>query len=228
MRSAFPAVGAASGRRAASRATGAHFHMADPEITISAAFRRAQEAAFGEGYAAVDPAIRVSQHADYQANAALSLKARLGRAPRDIAAAIVDKLAAPDVIERVEVAGPGFVNVRLRGEYLARELSAVAEDSRPGVALARRPGVVVIAYSSPDVAKEMHVGHLRSTILGDALSRTLEARGHRGIRQNHLGDWGTPFGMLIEHLIDVGESEAEKSLAELKEFYQAAREKFDQ
>jgi arginyl-tRNA synthetase len=201
--------------------------MADPEMHIRAAFARAQAAAFGEEYAAVDPAIRASQHADYQANAALSLKARLGRPPRDIAAAIVAKLDAPDVIEKVEIAGPGFVNVTLRSDFLGRETRAVATDPRLGLELAKSPDVVVIDYSSPNVAKEMHVGHLRSTILGDALARVLGAVGNRVIRQNHLGDWGTPFGMLIEHLLDVGEDAAERSMGELKEFYQAARSKFE-
>ncbi|HEX6764746.1 MAG TPA: arginine--tRNA ligase, partial [Polyangiaceae bacterium] len=201
--------------------------MADPEMHIRAAFARAQAAAFGEEYAAVDPAIRASQHADYQANAALSLKARLGRPPRDIAAAIVAKLDAPDVIEKVEVAGPGFVNVTVRSDFLGRETRAVAADPRLGLELAKNPDVVVIDYSSPNLAKEMHVGHLRSTILGDALARVLGGLGHRVIRQNHLGDWGTPFGMLIEHLADVGQDSAERSLGELKEFYQAARRKFD-
>jgi len=201
--------------------------MADPETTIRAAFERAQKAAFGDEYAAVDPAIRASQHADYQANAALSLKAKLGRPPRDIAAEIVAKLDAPDVIEKIDIAGPGFVNVTLRNDYLSRELAVVAADANVGLQLVDRPDTVVIDYSSPNVAKEMHVGHLRSTILGDALSRVLEALGNRVIRQNHLGDWGTPFGMLIEHLLDVGEGEADRSMGELKEFYQAARKKFD-
>jgi len=201
--------------------------MADPETKIRAVFQRAQKDAFGDEYASVDPAIRASQHADYQANAALSLKARLGKPPREIAAAIVAKLDAPDVIESVEIAGPGFVNVTLRNDYLSRELQAVAGDANVGLSLVGAPDTVVIDYSSPNVAKEMHVGHLRSTILGDALSRVLEALGNRVIRQNHLGDWGTPFGMLIEHLRDLGEGDAERSMSELKEFYQAARRKFD-
>ncbi|HEX4341713.1 MAG TPA: arginine--tRNA ligase [Polyangiaceae bacterium] len=201
--------------------------MADPETKIRAAFQRAQKAAFGGEYGDVDPAIRASQHADYQANAAMSLKAKLGKPPRDIAAAIVAKLDAPDVIAKADIAGPGFINVTLADAYLSRELRAVSAESEVGLALVERPDTVVIDYSSPNVAKEMHVGHLRSTILGDALSRVLEALGNRVIRQNHLGDWGTPFGMLIEHLLDVGEGEAERSMGELKEFYQAARRKFD-
>jgi arginyl-tRNA synthetase len=201
--------------------------MADPASAIGDAFRRALVAAFGSDFGAVDPAIRPSAHADYQANAALGLKAKLGKPPREIAAAIVEKLDAPDLIERAEIAGPGFVNLTLRAGHLSNELRKVATDARLGVPPPEGPEVVVIDYSSPNVAKEMHVGHLRSTILGDALARSLEALGHRVIRQNHLGDWGTPFGMLIEHFLDVGEDAADSSMSELKEFYQAARKKFD-
>lgn len=201
--------------------------MADPSLELIIAFQRAMSDAFGVDYGSVDPAIRPSAHADYQANVALGLKAKLGKPPREIAQTIVERLDAPDVIKRAEVAGPGFVNVTLRAEYLAQALRDISVDDRLGLPLAGTPDVVVIDYSSPNVAKEMHVGHLRSTILGDALARSLEALGHRVIRQNHLGDWGTPFGMLIEHLLDVGESAAESSMTELKEFYQAARKKFD-
>jgi arginyl-tRNA synthetase len=202
--------------------------MADPSIELVSAFQGALSAAFGPDFAGVDPAIRPSAHADYQANVALGLKARVKKPPREIAQAIVERLDAPDLIERVEIAGPGFVNVTLRTEYLSRALRGVASDPRLGLPPAASPDVVVIDYSSPNLAKEMHVGHLRSTILGDALARSLEALGHRVIRQNHLGDWGTPFGMLIEHLLDVGEEGAESSMGELKEFYQAARKKFDE
>lgn len=202
--------------------------MSDPEIEIATAFRLALEAAFGLEYASADPAIRPSQHADYQANVALGLKARLGKAPREIATAIVSHLRAPELIGKTEIAGPGFINVTLSSGYLSRALASVAADPRLGVPAAERPETVVIDYSSPNVAKEMHVGHLRSTILGDALARVFGALGHRVIRQNHLGDWGTPFGMLIEHLVDVGEDAADASMAELKVFYQAARTKFDE
>lgn len=202
--------------------------MADPEVEIAMAFRRALVSALGADHADADPAIRPSQHADYQANAALGLKARIGKPPREIAAAIIEKLDAPELIARAEIAGPGFINVTLSPAYLSRALQNVAKDPRLGLGLAEPRETVVIDYSSPNVAKEMHVGHLRSTILGDALARVLEALGHTVIRQNHLGDWGTPFGMLIEHLLDVGEDAAESSMAELKVFYQAARKKFDE
>jgi arginyl-tRNA synthetase len=204
--------------------------MADPQLALTAAFQRALAAAFGPDFASFDPAIRSSQHADYQVNAALGLKAKLGKPPREIATAIVAALDAADLrdlIEKTEIAGPGFINVTLRSVYLAAELGRVWGGGRHGLTLASEPGVVVIDYSSPNVAKEMHVGHLRSTIVGDALARVLEAVGHRVIRQNHLGDWGTPFGMLIEHMLDEGEGAEEASISELKDFYQAARKKFD-
>jgi arginyl-tRNA synthetase len=200
--------------------------MADPQVALTQAFQRALEKAFGPEYSEFDPAIRSSQHADYQVNVAMSLKARVGKPPRDIAAAIVAALDAPDLVERAEIAGPGFVNVTLKGSFLEAELERAASGGRLGLSTPP-PEVVVIDYSSPNVAKEMHVGHLRSTIIGDALARVLEALGHRVIRQNHLGDWGTPFGMLIEHLLDEGEDAAGSSMSELKDFYQAARSKFD-
>ncbi|MBM4363786.1 MAG: arginine--tRNA ligase, partial [Deltaproteobacteria bacterium] len=201
--------------------------MADPELALATTFQRALAGAFGPELAAVDPAIRPSQHADYQANVALALKARLGRPPRAIAEALVAALDAPELIERAEIAGPGFVNVTLRGDALAAGLREIAADPELGLPRAAQPETVVVDYSSPNVAKEMHVGHLRSAIIGDALVRVLEARGHRVIRQNHLGDWGTPFGMLLEHLLDLPGSDADRSMAELGAFYQQARGKFD-
>ncbi len=177
----------------------------------------------------VDPALRRSQRADFQADAALALARELGRNPRDIAAEVVAAAELDDLCDTVELAGPGFINLTMRAEALGRQLGQLVADPRLGVAVAEEPDTVVIDYSSPNAAKEMHVGHLRSTILGDAISRVLEFQGHRVIRQNHLGDWGTPFGMLVEHMLDVGEAEAahERSVGDLKSFYQAARAKFD-
>jgi arginyl-tRNA synthetase len=202
--------------------------MSDPLLHLVPAFRRALEAAFGPEYASTDPAIRSSNHADYQVNVALGLKARLGRAPRDIASAILARFDVGDMVERAEVAGPGFINVVLKNEFLASELRKVARDDRLGLPIAEPKETVVVDYSSPNVAKEMHVGHLRSTIIGDALVRVLEALGHRVIRQNHLGDWGTPFGMLIEHLRDVGDRAVWSSMADLNAFYKDARKRFDE
>ena len=176
----------------------------------------------------VDPAVRRSQRADFQANGALALAKRLGRNPRDVAAEVA---AAADLagLAEVEIAGPGFLNLTLADERLGELAAAVVADERLGIAPADEPDVVVVDYSAPNAAKEMHVGHLRSTIIGDAVVRLLEWLGHRVIRQNHIGEWGTPFGMLIEHLLDVGETEAaqELSVGDLNGFYKAARAKFD-
>lgn len=203
--------------------------MADPQHVLAERVRRALEAAFGEEAAQVDPLIRPSSFADYQANVALSLAKRLGRPPRDVAMDLVRHLQATDVCGRVEVSGPGFVNLTLRDDWLADQVTALARDERLGVELATQPEVVVVDYSAPNVAKEMHVGHLRTTIVGDAVVRVLDHLGHQVLRQNHIGDWGTPFGMLIEHLIDVGEDQAaaQLSVGELNRFYQRARQKFD-
>lgn len=205
--------------------------MSDPRALLDAAFRDALARAFGEAHADVDPMVRRSQFADYQVNAALGLAKTLKRAPREVAAGLVAMLAevpgASDLIEKTEIAGPGFVNVTLTAAALSQHVREVAASAHLGISPAAQPDTVVIDYSSPNVAKEMHVGHLRSTIIGDALARVLSALGHRVIRQNHLGDWGTPFGMLIEHLLDGGAQAAEHSVSDLNAFYKAAREKFD-
>jgi len=200
--------------------------MADPLVALVPKFQAAIERAFGAEHAGADPMIRPSQHADYQANVALGLAKKLARKPRDVAAEIIAALGDDPAIDQLEIAGPGFVNISVNSEFLSRELRSVATGAL-GLEPASNPDTVVIDYSSPNVAKEMHVGHLRSTIIGDALARVLEALGHRVIRQNHLGDWGTPFGMLIEHLLDSGGEAAGRSVSDLNAFYQAARKKFD-
>jgi arginyl-tRNA synthetase len=199
--------------------------MADPLLTLAPAFHAAIAAAFGPEHAGADPALRPSDRADYQANVALGLRKQLGGAPRDLAAKVVANLDLRGVAERVEVAGAGFINITLEAGFLSRALREIAADPRLGVDPARASETVALDYSSPNIAKEMHVGHLRSTILGDALARVLEAAGHRVVRQNHLGDWGTPFGMLIEHLADG--AAAESAAADPNAFYQEARSKFD-
>ncbi|WP_437598506.1 arginine--tRNA ligase [Sorangium sp. So ce590] len=203
--------------------------MADPVHALSRAFQEAITAVFGAEHAATDPSLRRSSHADYQANAAMALAKRLGRPPREVAAAIVGALQLGGICRKVEIAGPGFVNLTLEDAYLTRELADTAGGGRLGIAPAAQPETVIVDYSGPNAAKEMHVGHLRSTIIGDALARVLEALGHRVIRQNHLGDWGTPFGMLIEHMLDLGEAAAsqELSVGDLDAFYRQARAKFD-
>ncbi|MEV0005844.1 arginine--tRNA ligase [Micromonospora sp. NPDC050980] len=177
----------------------------------------------------VDPVVRRSQHADFQSDAALALARRLGRAPRAIAAEVRDRAELADLCAAVEVSGPGFLNLTVADRALGELVAALAADPRLGVPVVAEPETVVVDYSAPNVAKEMHVGHLRSTVIGDAAARTLAWLGHRVSRANHLGDWGTPFGMLIEHLIDRGEAEAaqELSIGDLDGFYATARRKFD-
>lgn len=201
--------------------------MSDPAALLAARFRAALASAFSVDASKIDPAIRPSSHADFQANVALGLAKSLKKAPRDVAAALLAELETEGVIERAEIAGPGFINIVLTSDFLAREVRQVAADPRAGIEPAAESDRVVIDYSSPNVAKEMHVGHLRSTVIGDALSRVMESLGHTVIRQNHLGDWGTPFGMLIEHLLDRGSEDGGHSIGDLNAFYQAARAKFD-
>jgi arginyl-tRNA synthetase len=198
----------------------------DIEAELRARVTAAVRAALGEEAAAQDPAIHRSAHADYQADVAMALGRRLKRNPREVAAAILDKLPADDVIAAAAASGPGFINLTLRAEHLGAALGGMA-DERLGVPAAAAPEIVVIDYSSPNVAKEMHVGNMRTTIIGDALARVLELLGHRVIRQNHIGDWGTPFGMLVEHLHDERAAGHGSTLAELVAFYRAARAKFD-
>jgi arginyl-tRNA synthetase len=171
---------------------------------------------------------------DYQSNVAMGLAKRMGRPSREVAERLVEGLDILDICEPPEVAGPGFINLRLRGAWIERRLGELIVDPRLGVPLSEEPRRVVIDYSAPNVAKEMHVGHLRSTIIGDAIARLESFRGHEVIPQNHIGDWGTPFGMLIEHMIDegwdqtAGRSTAERhSIEDLNDFYRAARVKFD-
>jgi arginyl-tRNA synthetase len=137
------------------------------------------------------------RHGDYQANCAMSLAKTLGRKPREVAEEIVRRLAVEDLVERAEVAGPGFINFHLRPSWLASQVQAMARDERLGVPQAEPPRTLVIDFSSPNVAKPLHVGHLRSTIIGDSLTRLFRFLGHRVITDNHLGDWGTQFGMLL-------------------------------
>jgi arginyl-tRNA synthetase len=203
--------------------------MADPQEVLAERVRTALAAAFGAEYADADAVIRPSAFADYQANVALPLAKRLGRAPLDVAAEIARHLDLEDVCREVDVSGPGFINFTLRDEWIARQAAGLLEDRRLGVPVADPAQNVVVDYSSPNVSKEMHVGHLRTTVVGDAIVRILGYLGHDVIRANHLGDWGTQFGLLIEHLLDVGEDTARQQLSagEINAFYQAARVKFD-
>ncbi len=196
---------------------------------LSAVLAGRLQAAFDTLAPGADPVLRPSDRADFQANGALSLARRLGLPPTEIADAVVRAAQLDDVCERVEVSGPGFVNLFLSTSFVERSVREMAVDPALGVERTDAPERVVVTYSHPNVAKEMHVGHLRSTVIGDALCRMLEHLGHEVVRENHIGDWGTPFGMLIEHLVDVGEKTAiaELSVGDLTGFYQAARASFD-
>ncbi|MFN9719451.1 MAG: arginine--tRNA ligase [Planctomycetota bacterium] len=144
--------------------------------------------------------IRPAQDAkfgDFQANFAMSLSKQLGKPPRDIALAVIEKLNVSDICETPEVVGPGFINLRLREQFLSQAISSIAGDDRLGVQPTESPRHVVVDFSSPNVAKPMHVGHLRSTVIGDAICRTLRFAGHQVTSDNHIGDWGTQFGMII-------------------------------
>ena len=199
----------------------------DPLLILSSALQTAFEAVAGR--AGVDPVIRSSDRADAQANGALGLAKELGQNPRQVAEAVLAECAGlAGICSSVEVAGPGFLNLVFSNDFLSRLLNEVASDPRLGIGTVPSKRVV-IDYSAPNVAKEMHVGHLRTTVIGDSLVRMLSFVGHEVIRENHIGDWGTPFGMLIEHLLDLGETQAADhlSLGDLDGFYKQARTKFD-
>ncbi|WP_444888188.1 arginine--tRNA ligase [Microbulbifer sp. JMSA008] len=166
---------------------------------------------------------------DYQANGAMGAAKRLGTNPRELASKILEQLDKGDMIEKVEIAGPGFLNIHLSEQWLSQQLLAAQGDKRLNIASVEEPKTVVIDYSHPNLAKEMHVGHLRTTIIGDALARLLEFQGHKVVRQNHMGDWGTQFGMLLAHLSDkLANSDAEVALADLEVFYREAKVRFDE
>ncbi|MCE1173159.1 MAG: arginine--tRNA ligase [Propionibacteriales bacterium] len=175
--------------------------------------------------AGVDPELRPAtrpQFGHYQTNVALRLANAEGRPPRDVAADLVAKIALDDLCEPLEIAGPGFINLRIRAEVLAQVANEVLGDSRSGISLATQPRTVVVDYSSPNVAKQMHVGHLRSTIIGDCFTRVLRAQGHTVIPQNHIGDWGRQFGMLVEEILDEGLDASTLDLAGAEALYQRA------
>jgi arginyl-tRNA synthetase len=203
--------------------------MTDPEAALSVLVQQALAAELGAEYAAADPLIRPSGFADYQSNVAMSLSRRLDRAPRDVAGLLAARLASAGAVAGAEVRGPGFINITLADDWIAGQSSAQLADPRLGVATAEPSQRIVVDYSGPNVAKELHAGHLRPTVVGDAIARVLEHQGHEVIRAAHLGDWGTPFGQLIEHALDIGNEATYKQLAagEFTAFYQAARAKFD-
>jgi arginyl-tRNA synthetase len=164
---------------------------------VSAALAAAVPSAAG-----ADPLLRRSDRADFQANGVLGLAKKAGANPRELAGAVLAGLPTDELLADVEVSGPGFLNITVADAAITGTLAARAADERLGVPPADQPGTTVIDYAQPNVAKEMHVGHLRSSVIGDAIARILEFRGERVVRRHHIGDWGTQFGMLIQYLIE--------------------------
>lgn len=175
---------------------------------------------------------RDKAHGDFASNIAMKLAKRAGYQPRELAERLTAALPDDDAIAQVDIAGPGFINFFLARDWIADQARQAANDARLGVAPVAKPDTVVVDYSSPNLAKEMHVGHLRSTIIGDAVVRTLEFLGHQVVRQNHVGDWGTQFGMLLAYLEEEKSAESDQELAselsDLEQFYQAAKQRFDE
>jgi arginyl-tRNA synthetase len=199
---------------------------------LHAAFRKAIADAVGFE---ADPSLSVSQNdkfGDYQSNAAMGLAKQVAEKtgattnPRAIAEQIKAKLELGEMATEVTIAGPGFLNVRLSPQWLAKQIEERRNDRRLGVPARQSPQTVVVDYSGPNIAKQMHVGHLRSTIIGDAISRVLEFEQDKVIRQNHIGDWGTQFGMLIAFLNWTGIG-SDAHIEDLEEFYRRAKKKFD-
>ncbi|MBI3833856.1 MAG: arginine--tRNA ligase [Planctomycetes bacterium] len=188
-----------------------------------------------EGDVQIAPA-QDEKFGDYQCNAAMAIAKKQGKKPRDVAQSIVEQLRIDDMCELPEIAGPGFINLRLKPGFLAKTLmdvpaQAVEDNDRLGLPLAVTQETIVIDLSSPNLAKEMHVGHLRSTVIGDCIARVLEFEGHNVIRENHVGDWGTQFGMLVAHLRrikpDVADNPASLVIKDLETFYIEAKARFD-
>ncbi|WP_263082054.1 arginine--tRNA ligase [Endozoicomonas sp. Mp262] len=180
--------------------------------------------------AMVRPSARAN-FGDYQCNAVMAAAKKMGIPPRELAQKVIDHLQLDGIAEKTEIAGPGFINIYLSPTWLATGLQEALASDSIGVEKAKEQQTVVVDYSAPNVAKEMHVGHLRSTIIGDASVRTLEFLGHKVIRQNHLGDWGTQFGMLIAHLEELEKENQETlgmELSNLETFYREAKKRFDE
>ena len=182
-----------------------------------------------QAVAGFDPELRPAtrpQFGHYQSNVALRLANSEGKPPREIATRLVAQLEIADLCEPPEIAGPGFINFRLRTDVLAQAVTDQLADPYVGVPQTSDPEVVVIDYSAPNVAKQMHVGHLRSTIIGDCLRRVLTGLGHRAIAQNHIGDWGTQFGMLVEQIVDEALDPAGLELSSAEALYLRANAHF--
>ncbi|WP_328329848.1 MULTISPECIES: arginine--tRNA ligase [unclassified Streptomyces] len=184
---------------------------------------------------AADPLLRRSDRADFQANGILALAKKLKGNPRELAATVTAALPANDLIKDIEVSGPGFLNITLTDRAITETLAARAADARLGVPYAAQAGTTVIDYAQPNVAKEMHVGHLRSAVIGDAMAKIMEFGGETVIRRHHIGDWGTQYGMLIQYLMEHpheldhegAKEDGEAAMSSLDRLYKASRAVFD-
>lgn len=199
---------------------------------LTTIFKTAIQEALGEEAADCDPTIQISsrkEFGDYQANFAMRLAKQLKLKPIEIATLVVEKLNKNNksLFKMLEPSGPGFINIFLNDAFLAERLESLANDSRLGVEPDNIPEVVVVDYANANVAKEMHVGHIRSIVIGDAIVRILHFLGHHVIRQSHLGDWGTQFGMLIEYLYEIDEQHSSHSVSDLDPLYKTSKAKFD-
>ncbi|MCL2931740.1 MAG: arginine--tRNA ligase [Trichodesmium sp. MAG_R03] len=202
---------------------------------LKSKFDSALVAAFGQDLVGIDPMIVPTTNpkfGDYQCNLAMSLAKKLNDQPRVIATQIIDNLNITDYFYPPKIAGPGFINLSLRPEYIESCLQTIIKDEQLNISLTKNPQRVVIDFSSPNIAKEMHVGHLRSTIIGDSLARVLEFQGHHVLRLNHVGDWGTQFGILISYLREAF-PEALKTanvleIGDLVAFYKQSKKRFDE
>lgn len=197
---------------------------------INQIFKQAIVQTFGNEFANIDPLIQRSTRAefgDYQANFAMRLAKQMGSKPIDIAKAVVDNINQV-LFSNLEPSGPGFINIFLNDQVLATHIVALSNDPRLNVKKIPQPETVVIDYANANVAKEMHVGHLRSIVIGDAIVRILDFLGHHVIRQSHLGDWGTQFGMLIEYVLDEGKDVTCYTVSELDPLYKKSKARFDE
>lgn len=205
--------------------------MAGIRSLLRHAVSRAITETFGPEYGGIDPLIQVTQpphFGDFQANFALSLAKTLKKNPKEVAAMVAERLKNQEYCEEIQVSGPGFLNIRLTQRILETQLTQIQSDSHLGVESIASPQKVIVEYSSPNVAKEMHVGHLRSAIIGDAIARIMQFIGHEVIRQNHIGDWGTQFGMLIQYMQETNwEMQPHHSMSEISQLYRKAKERFD-
>lgn len=209
--------------------------MKTPINLLKERFLEALVAAFGQELAATDPLLVPASNpkfGDYQSNVAMSLAKPLKQKPRDIAQKIVAHLNVSDICQTPEIAGPGFINLIIKPSYLEAQLSSIVGFARLGVDRVETPQKIVVDFSSPNIAKEMHVGHLRSTIIGDCIARILEFRGHEVLRLNHVGDWGTQFGMLITYLREAYPQALTQAdaldIGDLVAFYKKAKQRFDE